>query len=250
MFYANSRGKKIEATPRSEGYCPLCKKRLIPKCGQILVWHWAHRAGADCCSWSEPESEWHLGWKRLFPPECCEVVMGPHRADILTPQGIVVELQSRSISPEVAREREEFYGNMIWLFRADEFADNLQISFDTDSAPYGRVSFRWEPPRTTHTRLRKPLFWDLGDGELLEVTGLSRSGHRGHGHLQPREGFAKRLLQSHARFVPSWLQGREIFKGETLQTDDLPTSPPSFGEGVSTRRMGTKKPIAGQGLLF
>ena len=29
-------------------------------------------------------TEWHLGWQRAVPPERREVVIAPHRADIVT----------------------------------------------------------------------------------------------------------------------------------------------------------------------
>lgn len=45
--------------------------------------------------------------------------MGPHRADVVTASGGVVELQHSAISPEVITEREEFYGErMAWIFDA------------------------------------------------------------------------------------------------------------------------------------
>jgi hypothetical protein len=45
--------------------------------------------------------------------------MGPHRADVVTASGGVVELQHSPISPEVIAEREAFYGErMAWIFDA------------------------------------------------------------------------------------------------------------------------------------
>ena len=64
-------------------------------------------------------TEWHLGWQRAVPPERREVVMGPHRADIVTASGGVVEIQHSPISVDVITEREEFYGDrMAWIFDA------------------------------------------------------------------------------------------------------------------------------------
>jgi hypothetical protein len=68
-------------------------------------------------------TEWHLGWQRAVPPERREVVMGPHRADIVTATGGVVEIQHSPIPAGVIGEREAFYGDrMLWIFdctRAD-----------------------------------------------------------------------------------------------------------------------------------
>jgi hypothetical protein len=61
----------------------------------------------------------HWSWQLAAPPERREVVMGPHRADVVAASGGVVELQHSAISPEVIREREDFYGErMAWIFDA------------------------------------------------------------------------------------------------------------------------------------
>lgn len=126
MLYAyDQHGNKIEAAPNSSGFCPACRNELIPRCGQIKIHHWAHRGQRDCDHWYEPETEWHAEWKRQFGKENCEVVMPPHRADIVGKSGIVIELQHSPISPEEIRERETFYGNMMWIVDAHPFHSNL-----------------------------------------------------------------------------------------------------------------------------
>ena len=96
---------------------------LPPECGKINVHHWAHHARADCDPWAEPMTEWHRGWQLAVPPERREVVIGPHRADIVTASGGVVEIQHSSVSPDVIAEREEFYGDrMAWIFDATQAA--------------------------------------------------------------------------------------------------------------------------------
>jgi len=47
--------------------------------------------------------------------------MGPHRADIRTPGGLVVEIQHSGISSEDVAAREAFYGNMVWLLDGRNF---------------------------------------------------------------------------------------------------------------------------------
>jgi hypothetical protein len=119
MMWANTPNGKTLAQPGVSGTCPMCGKEVVPKCGEIVSWHWAHKA-RDCDSWGEPESEWHMGWKDRFPPSWQEVTMGPHRADVLTPRG-VVEFQRSAISGAEIREREQFYGKMIWVVDATDF---------------------------------------------------------------------------------------------------------------------------------
>lgn len=111
--------------------------------------HWRH-LGTDCDPWSEPETEWHRGWKALFAPDEQEVTVRDeltgtfHRADVLCrrPDGLqtVVEMQHSSITAEEQAEREEFYrraGTMFWLlhvydssssFQAQNLANSLDFS--------------------------------------------------------------------------------------------------------------------------
>lgn len=126
LYGLDIEGSKVRATPKANAICPLCEGSLIAKCGQIKQWHWAHRA-RDCDSWYEPESEWHLNWKQLLDPQYTEVVMKNHRADILTAENLVIELQNSSITVEEITEREAFYGKMIWIFNAIHFVKNLFI---------------------------------------------------------------------------------------------------------------------------
>ena len=116
-----SRIKLAEGMDRPENVsCPQCAAEFIPHMGEIKQWHFQHKSAVSCDTWNRGESDWHLEWKRKFPDYCCEVVMGPHRADVRTLDGIVIEFQNSPISPEEIRERETFYGRdrMIWIFNA------------------------------------------------------------------------------------------------------------------------------------
>lgn len=119
----NNSGDRILAKKNTLGFCPSCGSKLTPKCGEIITNHWSHKSG-DCDSWSEPETKWHINWKQLFPEGEQEVVVENHRADIKT-NHCVIELQHSSINPETIREREKFYGRMLWIFDCRE-AYNLK----------------------------------------------------------------------------------------------------------------------------
>lgn len=159
MQWANRDNLRVEATPSARATCPACGTPVLAKCGEIVMWHWAHEV-AECDPWYEPESQWHRDWKSLFPQEWQEVVIGPHRADVKTPL-LVVEFQASNISSEDIREREEFYRNMVWVLRGEDFADNLNIR-----TKEGHVTFRWKWPRKTWWSAKSPLYIDLPRGIL------------------------------------------------------------------------------------
>ena len=119
MIWADVSGKRLEASPKARGTCPCCKGVVIAKCGQLVSWHWAHTV-KDCDSWSEPESDWHIGWKSLFPKHCQEVTIGDHRADVQTNRG-VIEFQKSYLSVEEIQAREKHYGNMVWVIDGEAF---------------------------------------------------------------------------------------------------------------------------------
>src|SRR5271166_975016 len=185
MMYAETASGRAEASPGLEGTCPSCGHPCRPKCGQLVTWHWADHARADCDPWSEPMTEWNLGWQRAVPPERREVVMGPHLADIMTASGGVVEIQYSSISADMITEREEFYGDrMAWIFDARAAAISRRalappcdctyegcqrLGAVRQAAPWATVLFRWYSPRRSITACRRPVFIDLGRDGILRL---------------------------------------------------------------------------------
>jgi hypothetical protein len=120
MQHALVNGEKTEAQPSLRGVCRICGGVTIAKCGQHMVWHWAHKSRAVCDRWWESETEWHRHWKDQFPKEwqeiiCHDITGEKHIADIKTPHGTAVEFQHSPLDPEEMRSREAFYGDMIWV---------------------------------------------------------------------------------------------------------------------------------------
>lgn len=151
-------GSRVEAQPGLRGACPGCGGEVYAKCGEVLVWHWAH-VTAECDSWTEPESEWHLDWKSRFPVEFQEVSLGEHRADVKGP-GAVLEVQRSAISVEAIREREEFYGEMYWVLKGDDFIDRFSICYLGD----GYYGWRWKMPRKSWEAAEATIVIDLPYG--------------------------------------------------------------------------------------
>ncbi|MFZ4126038.1 MAG: competence protein CoiA [Rickettsiales bacterium] len=121
MRFALVDGQKTEPQPKLKGACPSCKSTVLARCGEVRVWHWAHKGILSCDPWWEKETEWHRGWKSHFPIEWQEVAhldeitKEKHIADVKTDAGLVVEFQHSSIKPEERRAREQFYKNIVWV---------------------------------------------------------------------------------------------------------------------------------------
>jgi competence protein CoiA len=158
MRWAQLGDTRIEAAPKCVARCPACGGEVVAKCGELVAWHWAHKA-KDCDPWSEPESEWHLGWKQRFPANWQEVVIGPHRADVKTPFG-VLEFQRSSISIAKIKEREHFYGAMAWVVDSSEWWLMGQDSYEKP-LPDGLARWLW--PRKCWQLSSAPVFLDRGN---------------------------------------------------------------------------------------
>jgi competence protein CoiA len=162
MLWANVDGRRSNAYPGANGSCPLCKESMIPKCGEIISWHWAHHTN-NCDKWYEPESAWHLKWKARFPKEYQEIIVGAHIADVRTPR-TVVEFQSSPLSTIDIREREQHYGRMVWVLNGLEFKENFEIR---DQGSYS--TFRWKWPRQSWWSAQRPIFIDWGNYALFRI---------------------------------------------------------------------------------
>ena len=164
MLYDSLRQR---ATPKATSTCPCCRTALIAKCGSVKIHHWAHESLIDCDEWYEGISDWHLSYQGYVKEDCREVVVGDHRADIKLSSGKVIELQHSPITPEVVAERELHYGHMIWIFDAEKWKKNFMMK---SSSP-DRMYFRWKRAHKGVLACEKPIFFDLGNDEILQVTG-------------------------------------------------------------------------------
>jgi len=120
MKFALVNEKRQEPQPDLLGKCPGCGSPMVAKCGEVRVWHWAHRGRRHCDPWWENETDWHRDWKGQFPIDWQEVVHHAedrerHIADVKTSDDWVIEFQHSYINPEERRSREDFYPKLVWV---------------------------------------------------------------------------------------------------------------------------------------
>lgn len=120
MKFALVNGQRREAAPLLVGECVVCGYRVISRCGQVRVHHWAHQAKRRCDEWWEAETLWHRDWKNKFPSAWQEVVHkaenGEHHiADVKTAHGNVIEFQHSFIGADERLSREGFYQRLTWV---------------------------------------------------------------------------------------------------------------------------------------
>lgn len=135
MEYALYNGLRTVAQPTLKAICEHCGGSVIAKCGNKVVWHWAHATKESCDSWYEPETAWHRNWKHVFGERYSEIRVEKegswHIADIINKDGIVFEFQNSSISGQEIATREAFYGEkMIWVINGEAFKDNFTMDDD------------------------------------------------------------------------------------------------------------------------
>lgn len=159
-------------------FCPSCKTSVLSKCGSEKIWHFSHKSTEECDSWSESDP-WHLNWQALFPKEQVEIVTGNHRADVISTGGVVIEFQHSYLSSDEAKEREDFYQNMIWLFDAVEpWQDGRLREVNVDNNKNKRIkSFNWEKPKSfiKENYIHYPLLIDIGNNNLIIVLRKSQT---------------------------------------------------------------------------
>lgn len=179
----NENGERINPFPKLKGICPTCSDKVTSKCGKIVVWHWAHLASSNSCDkWSEPDSLWHRMWQSYAPISRREKVIGPHRADIVTTDGTVIELQHSHLSPTEIRKREEFYGKkMIWIF--DTVDAYISGRLDIRHKDKDVYFFDWKNAKKSIASCERRVLLDLGNNLLWIRKFYSGDGCRGSGTL-------------------------------------------------------------------
>jgi competence protein CoiA len=213
MQFALVDGVKCEAIPSGKGVCPQCGCGTLAKCGPRVMHHWAHEGRRNCDPWWENETAWHRSWKSLFPKDWLEVShLAPdgeiHRADIRTPNGIVIEVQHSAMTDAERHSREAFYGNLVWIIDGRDFRDNFDIyHLLPDPGSKLAADLVWEKayrrmqgsarglfyrlsecladdPRVTRAAIRGG--WIHGIGEIEDQVNAAYRGHHQYDWVRPR----------------------------------------------------------------
>lgn len=148
------------------------------KCGDLRIWHWAHRTSRGC-SWSKPETKWHHSWKARFSNDWQEVALVAadgkrHRADVKTAHGWVLEFQHSPIKADERRSREAFHHRLIWVVdgrRQSRLKTRFVRAFERGAprCPESRVGKEQAEGALLRTWVLSDahVFFDFGDGEQL-----------------------------------------------------------------------------------
>ena len=120
MKYAMINSQKVEAKPNLKGaLCPKCKSEMIAKCGSIRIHHWAHKKGAHCDEWAEPENAWRLNWLKAFEGFRQEEIIKQgnesHFVDVLTENGTPILFRQKAPSSDDMAKMESFFRGLIWF---------------------------------------------------------------------------------------------------------------------------------------
>ena len=209
-------------------FCPSCKTSVLSKCGSEKIWHFSHKSTEECDSWSESDP-WHLNWQALFPKEQVEIVMENHRADAVSTGGVVIEFQHSYLSSIIAKEREAFYQNMIWVFDAVEPWENGRLKeIDSDTNASSDVkSFYWKSPKSCIKEYYSyyPLLLDVGNNVLIVVYRSQSIPERFEGIYISHSDFIKKatslaIREAIAEFTDHHI--RSLFSGIDLNNLTMP----------------------------
>ncbi len=117
--------------PHARGKCLGCGAAMVSKTGRVRS-HWAHAVSKDWDPWWETETPWHRAWKARFPENWREIAETAtdgeiHRADVRTPNGLVLEFQHSSLRDDELASRNAFYPNLVWVLDGLTFKQNFEV---------------------------------------------------------------------------------------------------------------------------
>jgi hypothetical protein len=154
-----------------------CGHPMVSVVGTEKTPHWRHKGDADHCA-DEPASEtgpWHRSVQKAFVDRGARMEVPTPAADgrttltadVVTPDGVVIEVQTYELTPAILKLREATYGpRMAWIYSGPI----AEISpYDNDPA-----RFTWRMPKSILLDHTMGVFMDAHDGvwqlEWVNVT--------------------------------------------------------------------------------
>ena len=184
---------RIQPLRNKAAFCPHCKQRVISKCGDIIVWHWAHEV--KCIFDSEPETEWHTKWKvrALVHGLTIEHAFERHITDAIDLKNkYCYEFQYSPISRiDLLSRSMEYKSNgfiIKWIFDYKDKYDKDELIVTNIDEKTVKFQQKWAK-RTIisifegNSRLFGVLFFDIG-GQAILIKKLHENGN-GWGLLTP-----------------------------------------------------------------
>jgi competence protein CoiA len=235
IFAVGSEGVKLqfalidnarsEAKSGLKGFCPTCGAEMVAKCGPRVVHHWAHAFRRNCDPWWENETQWHRDWKNLFPEGCREVNhVAPdgeiHRADIMTPTGIYIEVQHSAMTDGERKSREAFYKNLVWIVDGRGFKDRFDLHHLLPNPENQEAQdLVWCKAAHGMNGANAGVFWRLSEnpdhsnGGLLKIHGIHKiqhliktyCGHQQYSWVEPRRTWLDAECPVYIDFGDEWL---------------------------------------------
>lgn len=237
MRFAFVDGERREAQPGLSGVCPGCDGQVLSRCGEIKIWHWAHRGGCNCDPWWEKETEWHRNWKNQFPDDQQEIVHHApdgerHIADVKTVDGWVIEFQHSNIKPEERRSRESFYGSLIWVVDGTRRKrDRAHFLQSEGEQPYPMSDMRRiVPGKSALLRdwrgSRAHVFFDFGDERTIWWLWPGNDGQRAYVQHVSRDQFIRIHRESHSHGPSAFDSLVQNFSAKISSYESPPPTPP------------------------
>lgn len=193
-----------------------CGAPMISKVGTVVRGHWAHVANTSCDLDDTGEKGWHLTWRTLFYLRGAqtEIVMGRHRADIVLPDGRVIEFQTTFLPPADVASRETTFGEMAWIYLVTSEISEGHIAAEQMGLD-GSFKFTWSTTRRSMLSHRRPVFWHWYSDRLEEIWQIESFTDAGDGTWTSRarivagdwEEFSRRIIEGEPFGEPPTFHG-------------------------------------------
>lgn len=159
--------ERMTAEPGLIGKCQLCNGKMIPKCGNVKVWHWSHEANDHNCTY-KPMTQWHYDWQNRFDIELREIrTLNNTISDILRKDNAVgIEFQNSPFDFNYVQKKEKSTPTVLWVVNIKEQYERGQISFENKTIVY------MQPKEILYSIGN--LFIDFESGKLCKIKGVKR----------------------------------------------------------------------------